>query len=385
MRVMDEKVKGYLSGLDTEPYLEIKDYEISQGILNIVKPIGGKATGETLYEILAFDLYPRLEGQLSEWGTHFGYKMSFKQEQGDGVMEYPSLGQVSLEAVEYWERRAREVKHPVLVERYADLAYDFASLVQKKPDHILAQLTIDSILKICELNLEKDTYLRQGLHRALSLALSINDKVRIQYVSKTVIETEKKIAEDSKPGLWGFAFNWLVNENSDKVALLASEVQALVQDLEDRLSRFLSAEEPDPWGVECAVNILVPYYLRENDQGNALRLLLSLEDAYRRNKRSNSDGLLKVNYLEKLDALYRQYGKLEGMRSHIDRIARELPVAAKASLSSMQSISSQIEIKRSEIDDFITSIFGEKDKPRSLSEVAIQLIGNFLIKKEGVE
>ena len=387
MNSMNEKVKDYLSSLDIAPYREINDFEISQKIGEIVKESNEKMTGENLYEFLAFELFPRHEEHKSERGTHFGSKMSFRNEEDNTITEYPSLQQITKEAVNYWAKRALEAKHPILVERYADLVYDFSEHVAEKFNYKLAQLTIDNIILICEQNIVQDTYQRQKLHRALSIAGAINNKPRLRLVADTIIKTEQKIAKDNKPGLWGFSFKWLVLENSGEMILSEQEVQNLVQILETRLARFLKEEDPDPWGVECTVNLLAPYYLKNKDTVNTLRILLTLEDAFRRNKRSNSDGLLKVNYLEKLDALYRQNGQLAGMRQHIDRITKELPSASKESLSSMQTVSTQIEIKKEDIEKMLKTIFGDRIvAPKfSLHDVVIRLIGSFILKKEGVK
>lgn len=45
---------------------------------------------------------------------------------------------------------------------------------------------------------------------ALSLALTIHDKERIEKLNKTIINYEEKIAEDDKPGLWGFSYELLI-------------------------------------------------------------------------------------------------------------------------------------------------------------------------------
>lgn len=109
---MDEKVKEYLLSLDADPARKLNDFEVSTGISEAIKPFNAKPEGESLYELLAFDLFPRNGDRLSEWGTYFGSKMSFNQEDGTKV-EYPPLSLVTKEAVEYWAKRAREAKHPI--------------------------------------------------------------------------------------------------------------------------------------------------------------------------------------------------------------------------------------------------------------------------------
>jgi len=381
MNSMDKKVKQYLSSLDVEPFCPIKEFEIEQELMKIFKEFDQKATGESLYEFLAFELFPRGEGGVSEWGTFFGSKASFNNEDGSTV-EFPDRKLIDKNAVEYWAKRAIEAKHPILVARYADLVCDFSKLIDLPFNYKLAQLVIDNIIKICEQNLVLDTYQRLKLHRAMSMARKISDSKRLRIIATTTIETEKKIATDDKPGLWGFSLKWFVLENEGEKILKDQEVKDLIEETEERLKRLLSAEDPNPWNIECAINLLVPYYIKINDTLKASRSLLALEDGYRRNKRSNSDAMLKVYYLEKLDALYRQNKELPDMGSHIEKIAKELPEASKASLNEMKTIGTEYKITRQQIEESIKSIFEQDGSLLPIEKVITRLIGNFLIHKE---
>lgn len=386
MRLMIDQIRNYLNSLDTPPFKGINDYEVAQGIFNAIRPSEEKATGEALYEILCFELFPRHEG-VSDWGTYYGSKASFrKDDTSDEVIEYPSLDQITSEAVDYWAKRAREAKHPILVERYADVAFEFSVQVGKTADRTLAQLVIDTAITICETDLLQDTYQIQKLYRARSLALRIRDTDRLNRLSQVVIDTERKIAEDNKPGLWGFSFEWLVLEADDKFKLDETFTLQLVKDLEDRLARLLALADPEPWNVERAVTLLLPYYIKQKNTTDAVRILLSLEDAYRRNKRANSDGMLKVSYLEQLDQLYRQYAALPGVRSHMERIAKELPEASKKSTESFQQVGGEIKIERKEIENYVKAIFSPTgqngENPPTLKEVKVRIIAHFFGKRE---
>ncbi len=381
---MLEKILSYLHTLDATPNTPLKETDVSQGIKAAIEPTEEKATGEALYEILAFDLFPRHDDQKSEWGTRFGSMMSGTMKDSSETWEYPSRKQIDGVAIDYWTKRARESVHPILIERYADVAYDLAPLVEKKSDYTLAQLVIDNIIKICDENLVEDIYQRMQLNRALTLALHLNDKSRIASVAESIIRVEKKIAQDDKPGLWGYAFKWLVLENAEKVNLDSTVRNSLVKDLEERLARFISAADPEPWLVENASLPLVAYYSHQGDGSNAVRSLLSLEDAFRKNSRSNSDPLLKVHYLEKLDALYRQNGSLPGMRANIDRIGNELPMASKESLSSFKEIGAEIKIEQKEIEKITNDLFTlpVDGNPPTLANIRSRIIANFISKKD---
>lgn len=383
---MLEKILAYLQTLDADPTQPIKERSVSQGIKATIGETDEKATGEALYEILAFDLFSCVEGHKSEWGTHFGSMMSGGYENSSERWEYPSKKQIDASAIDYWAKRAREAKHPILIQRYADAAFDLARIADKKPDHTLAQLAIDNILKACETNLIEGIDQRQDIHRALTLSLMISDKDRVDRAVREVINVERRIAIDDKPGLWGFAFEWLVLDRWEKLEIEESIEKQLVKDLEERLGRLMAESNPEPWNVERAVTPLFAYYSRKKDESNAVRVLLLLEAAFRRNERANSDAMLKVNYLEKLDSLYRQNGGLSDMKSHIERIARELPEASKRSTESYKTISTKVKIERKEIDDYIKAIFGtpkqEGGSKPTLNDVKVRIISHFLGRRD---
>lgn len=383
---MLEKILAYLNSLDAAPETPIKEMGVSQGIKAALGKIEEKATGEALYEILAFDLFARGEGAESDWGTHYGSMMSGPIEGTNEQWEYPSKKQIDGAAIDYWSRRAREAKHPILVGQYADIAFDLAGIAGKKPDHTLAQLAIDSILRICASNLVEGIYQRVEIHRALTLSLKISDKERLNKVISAVIDIERKIAIDDKPGLWGFSFEWLVIDGQQKFELDKAIENQLLQDLEGRLKRLIAESNPEPWNVERAITLLATYYIRAKDNANAMRILLILEDAFRRNERANSDALLKVSYLEKLDGLYRQNGALPGMSEHIERIAKELPEASKHSTESFQEFSTEIKIDRKEIDDYLKAIFEmpkqEGGSPPTPGDIKVRIISHFLGRRD---
>lgn len=170
-KTMLEKILSYLHTLDVAPNTPLKETDVSQGIKAALGPTEEKATGEALYEILAFDLFPCHDDKKSEWGTRFGSMMSGTLKDSNETWEYPSREQIDAEAIDYWTKRARESVHPILIERYADVAYDLAPLVEKKSDYKLVQLVIDSSIKICDENLVEDICQRMQLNRALALAL----------------------------------------------------------------------------------------------------------------------------------------------------------------------------------------------------------------------
>ena len=130
-------------------------------------------------------------------------------------------------------------------------------LTGKKPHYSIAQLYIDSIIEIAEKDLHKYSLdAIEKLERALSLALSINDKERINRLIEAIISYERKIGEDDKPGLWGFSYEFLIKNK--KVPISDDKKRAIIIDLEKRFDRLLKGN--NHWAAQRAALLLVDYH-----------------------------------------------------------------------------------------------------------------------------
>jgi len=91
------------------------------------------------------------------------------------------------------------------------LIVDFSpKVLSKSTDIDLFQIIIDSNITICEKFLADPLDCKTKIKRALILAIQTNDQTRISKAKDTIMKLEKDIAIDDKPGLWGFAFKWLI-------------------------------------------------------------------------------------------------------------------------------------------------------------------------------
>jgi hypothetical protein len=79
---------------------------------------------EVQYESMAFDFYESGTAN-KDWGTYYGPMAVFRGDDGR-MYESPSLSLVTPVMLDYWTQRAKEVKHPVMCNRYAGLAWDFS-------------------------------------------------------------------------------------------------------------------------------------------------------------------------------------------------------------------------------------------------------------------
>lgn len=339
---------------------------------------------EELAEYIAFQFMAHYPNEDNGWGTYHGPMIVWKNDQGQ-FMEFPSIKQIDEETLNYWRKRANECSHPILIYRYSDLVFDFEPVILKKSiDFAIAQKVIDSGIDVCVKNLDDGLGCKDKLDHALGLAIQINDSVRIQKLKDIIISTEGKYAEDDKPGLWGYAFKWLVLDKTRRIALSNGDKNKLLTNLEDRLKRLMTTEDPDPWRVECTVRLLAPYYSANQDEVNLKRVLDDFEASYRKNKYANSDGMLISNYLEKLIDIYLEYASFQFAKDARVRIVNELSNLGERGKFAMHEISAEVKIKNEDINKFITSIFGT-DNSDPLDKVMARLAVNFILRKKSVE
>ena len=244
------------------------------------------------------------------------------------------------------------------------------------------RLVINSNIAVCEKSLADPINCKTKIKRSLVLAIQINNQKKIIKVKEAIINLEKKIATDDKPGLWGFAFKWLILDFGKKITLNETEKAELIQALEDRLKRV----EKDMWLVENAVSLLAEYYANEKDENNLMRVLDILEKSLKTNDRTNSDALLKVHAYEEIHEIYQKYRDKGFQKAKVasDRLSQEIGQLDLDWSKSFKGISITTEIKQKDIDDFLKAVFSDKEQGK-LETIIATIVINFLPKKEVVE
>jgi len=361
-----KKLKKLLDELDTltEP---VAEYEISGKLGTLRKECKKNPPEELFAEIIAFDFAEDYSDQKFGWGTYFGPMIVVPQKNGT-VMKYPNICDITPAIIEYWSKRVKEVKNPILKARYANLVWDFSKKVtRRQPEYSIAQIAIDSIIEIAQKGLHKyKTEVIKKLGRALFLALSLNDKNRIERVKNTIIHYEDKIAEDNKPGLWGFSFDFLLKNK--KILLNPEEKIKIINDLEQRLDRLSKAKDLDPWSAESAAFRLADYYNRSNRKEDANRVILKFGKMFEM-KAETAAAFQAAVWLKKLYSIYLQYR----LKKEADRIVIKLRKLGPKIDSEMETISYSIRISKEEIDKLIKQLI-EGDLETALLRIAIYYI-----------
>ncbi|MGH7889633.1 MAG: DUF4209 domain-containing protein [Thermodesulfobacteriota bacterium] len=349
----------------SDPFSE---YTISDALRPLLKDETKEPTFECLAEALAFHFCENNQSEENPWGTYFGPTMVLRNNDGT-VTESPSIKLVTPEMIVYWTKRATEAKHPILKARYADLVWDFSKTVTGKAAHFsMSQITIDSILDIAQNDLhEHEIYVIVKLKRALSLAISLNDFQRIEKVSDTIIAYEDKVAEDDKPGIWGFSYDLLL-ENK-KLALTEEQKQKIINDLEARLHRLSNEDEkPRPWAAEAAAIRLANHYRKLNQANDVKRVLLKLGRAFEELSQAAAT-LQASSWLQHLHSVFLEYG----LQEEAERIAVVLREFGPKVMAEMKPISHSMTISKEEMNKYVAAMI-DGNMGNAFTRIAIHYV-----------
>ena len=356
----------------------ITEEEIQRAIQSLRDPQdSSQPPMEWVAEVMAFGFFEDYQSQETGWGTYFGPMMVLKNDDGT-FTESPSIQKVTPQIIQYWSERAMASKHPVLRTRYADLVWDFSKVVTKTPPHYtMAHIVIDSIIEIAQGNCHKhEVYVIKKLERALSLAVALKDSSRIEKVRDVIISYEDSVTQDSKLGLWGFAYD-LLYEN-DKVKLTTDQEQKLVDDLEGHLLRAYQApnsEDIDPWSAEAAALRLAKYYRKAGRSEDVKRVILEYGSAFI--KASLKASALQASaWLQRAHANFVEYG----LKDESEGIAIKLRELGEKVKSELKPISHKMTISDEEMNRYTTAII-EGD----IDGVFARIVAHYIPKKAAVK
>jgi len=366
-----KKIRRFLKELDIVSE-QISEHNVSEKIRSFIKENFSKNPPDVLiWEQTAFDFTENYPDDKSGWGTYFGPMFVFPNEEGK-MVEYSSIQKITPDIISYWEKRAKESENPILKARYSNLVWDFSEKVKgEKPHYTIAQVFIDSVVEIAEKDLHKYSVdVIKKLGRALSIALSINDKQRINKLADTIIAYERKIAEDDKPGLWGFSYELLVKNK--KVSLSKDKKHIILNDLERRFERLLKGN--DHWAAKRAAVLLVDYYSGLGNKEKTKEILLKLGKMIQKQAEQASP-LIASAWLEELYHLYLQYG----MKDEADRISNKIRELGEQAKSELKEIKASIEIPKDKLEKYIKWLT-DGDLDTVLTKIAV----NYIPKKDEV-
>ena len=228
-----EDLDRKLSKLEEERALD--EHAISSAIKSLLnKDSHSEPCPEWGYEALAFSFMEDNQSKNKARDVYFVPSITRVTDDGR-TLERPSLTEVTLEMIAYWSDRARQSSHPVMKARYAGLVWHLSRPVAgTAASHEFAVACCEAITELAESNRhEHDVEVIQHLSHALALAGSLRAHDLVVRCKRAILGFEARVGEDTKPGLWGFAYDLLVGNKA--AALSEEEEQSIIDSLEARL------------------------------------------------------------------------------------------------------------------------------------------------------
>ena len=362
---MLEKLNQFLRDLDSRDK-PLDPYEISEELINVKKEYEGlKLPFQFEAELIAFDLR---ENSNSNWGLYYGPKFQCPDEVGN-IYQYPNLESITLDVLEYWMTRAKQCNHYNLIIRYSDLVWEFSKVVTKNQPHIeFSHLVIDNTM-LCA---EKDFYrsavrFKYTLKRALSLAIQINDHNRINKLVDAIMRYEEKVAEDGKPGLWGFSFDWLIDNK--KVNLTQHQKDKIINDLEKRLVRVSTIGDGfDPFAAEVAAERLAKYYRNQNRKDDIYRVLKKFGSVFLHASEMSSP-IQAYHWLHKVYIVFKDFG----FKKEAEEILTQIHQLSPKIHEDLKEFEHRVRIPTDEVNRYIESIISDSPE-KAFKRITIKFI-----------
>lgn len=350
------------------------EHEIASEFRKLLPEKGTEVYMELRAESMAFDFVENYTNKDTGWGTYFGPMIVWNN--GDGTSsELPSIRLVTPEIMEYWAKRIKETNNPILKARYSGLVWDFSKpILSTNPDYKIGLEYVKSLIETVESrNFKYETELIIKIKRAIQQAISLNASDLVERAKIATIELENEIAENDKPGLWGFSYDILVGNK--KINLTSEEEKKIINTLELRFGELSKAPNLNPWNAEAAAERLADYYRKKGEEQRVKEIILQLGKAYEENEKTGS-AMQISSWLQHLHKIYSSYGLTDEVNAVLIRL-RELGPKINEEL---KPISSSFEIPKDKLDAFINFILD--GEPKLIFHKVIQ---NFIPKKDEIK
>lgn len=311
----------------------------------------------------------------SPWNTHFAPIVSGTREDGTVVCR-PDATQLAPMCIDHWEENARSLKHPILVARYADMAWDLAKLVEgRKKIPEMAHLAIDAYIACGNENMCSCFHSQLMFAcRALDLARQIKDTNRENKAIENLLELQRHSV--LKGEHW-----WIVPDkfiNCKKTALTNVQEKSLIDSLEKILKRSCNTsnnKEFDPNDAKTAADLLVSYYNRKKKFDDVKRIKMQLGHSEEHFASLADPTLAAIKYRDAEQSYQDAGSKADKNRA---RILKEKSMIS--SKDEMVSIGIDLEISREDIEGYCLSLMDQ-----NLKQTLLNISKKFLLNYNQIQ
>ena len=303
----DKTVKDVFAGYDDVEKKHFDFYQINSNLLQLSQEV--QNSKECEYESIAMSLVPNASN--NSWETYYGPCAKGEDKEGN-LVEYPTFQSITIDAVNYWYDRAKQVENPYLKVRYLGLVWDFMKKVseQKYPSDLFV-LYIESLLKVVEEEYPSHPVITVNICNRL-FDLTKGNSTYLPQVKLVLENFDKKYSADEyekSPRLWGMYLQLMIAYGKK---FEQSEISVVLQRHEERLNNLRQKVENDKsifWTLKEQVTLLAEYYYKNKLTKDTSRVLHVLEDAYKIAS-SEMTGMQCYGNLEMIARMYAKYDLL---------------------------------------------------------------------------
>ena len=312
----------------------------------------------------AFGFMPTL-GEPGPWDCHYGPMTTFQTPDG-GFHYQPDLGHVDPEIIDYWGARAASSKHPALVARYADLAWELgAKVAGAKVRQDIAALAADAYVAAAAQTGREPALAIKDAVRSLRLAIRIRDDGRIGAARTQLLALHQACIDIGDCRLE--PFDVLTAERKAEIDLAVRD--KLVVDLEALLKRFVDPQGAyfDPHVAKDVADRLVKHYAKVGQKAEVQRVHLAIAKAFE-HFASLGSAMLASTLLQTSMEAYRAAGD----RTEGERVRRLMAEQIRASHEEMTEHRAEFTITADDRETFLAAILAEEPS-QTFMNLAVQM------------
>jgi hypothetical protein len=354
-------IKGCLDAVEAgmSPF---EEYNLSFGLEALVgdpKSLTGNERKGCRAEVYGLRFLTANTEQRSPWGLYFVPMSSVVKHDGTEVYQ-PDARDMDSEIIQYWQDRSEKTRHPTLLARYADLAWEISRLWNsdhpgEKPierPRVLAQRAVRAYLDVVEKNLAFDSpQAWQFLGRAMELALYIKDSGLIDRSKGLAISYQRELLRAGDSNIW--QIDDLLWGNSKSLKISDQERSELMGWLNASLVIHSNIEDSQRFDPHQALNAAerIGRWLAKSDPAKCIAVLKTAGAAFE-TIAQKADALTAISWLETLNAKYR----VANLSADAARVESAIRARANEAQQSMKQLSVDINVSKAEMDAWLDNL-----------------------------
>ena len=329
----------------------------------------------TWAEVLAFALVEDTTGY-GPWRTHFAPSGSATNDNGE-TFYFPDIAEANSEVLQHWASRARELSHPVLRARYADLVWEMTPVISgERRDVGMARHAIDAYLSSARGTIVLDLRDRFGAAlRAFDLSCLTHDEERTACAKKLLLGLHREAVE-SRKDLWWLAYDRFSQDNFRH--LDDEERTELIDSLEALVVHFGDTSDSakfDPHDLEGCARRLIQHYRKLGQHADVQRLNVAIAQGFE-HFAGLGDAMVASSVLQTAVNAYRDAGQSEDS----NRVRVLMEDTIRQAGAEIEPVVTEFTISREDMDKFCAAVVDD-----DLVSTFVRLANEFLPNSQQLE